>query len=225
MMLTARRMATTLASASLVLGLAACSDDSDTTTAADDETSQQSDPAETEGRDGSEAEGNTDGGSDGLPALFELSACDMIPAADLEAVRLKPEPDPEESFGEAGNVAGNSCQWESPSITSWASVGFSLSDLEAAYNSFEEVTTDDEVEVDGRPARRITGFRERDILERGSIPACGTRIEVEPGVILEVVVSVSSTADDYSQDDDARLAEACDTLDQLLPVVSANIPT
>jgi Protein of unknown function (DUF3558) len=224
MMLTTRRMATTLASATPVLGLAACSDDDVTTTAADDETSQQGDPAETEGRDGSEGEGNTDGGSDGLPALFELSACDMIPAADLEAARLSSEPRPWLSNGQAGDITGNQCGWGSPASAGsrYASVVFDNGDVETNY--FEEVITDDEAEVDGRPARRITGFDDLTS-PGGSIPACATRVEVEPGVILEVEVSVAVTAVDFGTDDDARLAQACDTLDQLLPIVSAAIPT
>ena len=100
----------------------------------------------------------------------------------------------------------------------FAAVGFMAGERETDY--FEEITTDEETEVDGRPARRITGSDDLDI---DTYPTCGTRIEVEPGVILLVEVSVGLT-DDYSKDDDALLAAACDILDTFLPMVTAQIP-
>jgi hypothetical protein len=166
---------------------------------------------------GSDAEGASDGGSDGLPALFELSACDMIPAEDLDAVGFEPEPS--NTLGEAGRSTGNGCWWRGGGSSRTAMVGFVLSDLESNY--FEEVITDEETDVDGRPARRITGFD--DLVAIDADPACGVRIEVESGVILEVGVSVSYT-EDYGTDDEERLTEACAILDTLVPTVSAQVP-
>jgi hypothetical protein len=47
-------------------------------------------------------------------------------------------------------------------------------------DNFDEVRTDDETEVDGRSARRISGFD--DVHSADPFPACGVRIEVESHV-------------------------------------------
>jgi hypothetical protein len=191
--------------ASMVI-VAACGGDDDAANVFDDSSVSGS----------SDAEGSGGEGSDGLPALFELSACDTIPAEELDAAGFEPEPS--NTLGEAGDSTGNGCWWEGGLGSSrTAMVGFVLSDLESNY--FEEVITDEGTEVDGRPARRITGFD--DLAGFDAHPACGVRIEVESGVILEVEVSVSQT-ENYSTDDEPRLSRACAILDALVPTVSAH---
>ena len=166
---------------------------------------------------GPKAEAPDDGGSDGTPALFKRSACDAVPADDLQAAGFEPEPS--STLGEAGSSTGNACWWEGGLGGSRsASVAFVLSDLEA--DNFEQVATDEDVEVAGRSARRITGSDDLDSVD--AYPACATRIEVETGVIVEVEVGVG-TAEDYSTDDDVRQAEACEWLDKLLPVLESTI--
>ena len=61
------------------------------------------------------------------------------------------------------------------------------------------------------------------VLRDRVLPPGQRPFEVEPGVILLVEVSVGLT-DDYSKDDDALLAAACDILDTFLPMVTAQIP-
>jgi hypothetical protein len=118
------------------------------------------------------------------------------------------EPEPSDTAGEAGDSTGNGCSWEGgQSVPLTASVRFLLSDLES--NNLEEVITDQETDVDGRRARRVTGFR-----DTGN-PACGMRIEVEPGVIVEMEVEAS--------DDEPRFDRVCAILDPLVRTVSAQI--
>ena len=166
---------------------------------------------------GADAEGSAGEGPDGMPSLFELSACDTIPAEDLDAAGLEPEPS--NTLGEAGSSTGNGCWWQGGMGARDVMVGFVLSDLESDY--FEEVITDDETEVDGLPARRITGSDDLEGLS--AYPACGVRIEVEPDVILMVEVAVSRFQDS-SANDERRLDQACAILDYLVPIVSAQIP-
>jgi len=187
-----------------VLVLGACGGDGDDLTDAAEDRAATSEPA-----------GADD--SDGVPELFALGACDTLTAGELDAAGFEPEPS--NTADVAGSSTGNVCWWEGGLGNSrTAMVGFGLSDLDADY--FEEVIDEQETEIDGRPARRITG---RDDLEAvDPIPACAVRVEVESGVILDVEVGVSQT-EHASTEDQPRLTEACAILDSLVPKVTAHI--
>lgn len=199
-------IATPLVVAALGLGLAACSNFEPTTP-----------PGAASGQEeaGAAAEG---GHGEGLPALFSMSACDMIPAADLDTAGFTPEP--ADTIGEAEHATGNGCWWKGSGGRKTVSVALLLSDLDFA--QFAQVDTQDDTTVEGYPALHVTG-RDDLLIEMDDIPVCATRIEVQQGVILEFAVGVSNT-EDYSTDDAARLAEACALHDELLPKVTASIP-
>lgn len=95
-----------------------------------------------------------------------------------------------------------------------------LSDLD--FDQYAQVDTQNDTTVEGHPALHATG-KDDLLIEMDDLPVCATRIEVEPGVILEFAVGVAQT-EDYGTDDAARLTEACTIHDELLPTVTANIP-